>query len=191
MVLSRRERYVGMGVALVMGIFVLDRFFVSPLLAQKDDLDGKVATAQQKLDRAQRMRTTSRQMTPRWQSMLKGGLTRDASEAEGQIYRKIREWAEEARLTLSSVKTERTEREKDFVKITFRATGTGGMAQITAFLWQIQNANVPVRVADLTINTSKEGTDELTAHMGIATTYLAPVKTDKPAAAGAPGESLP
>ena len=77
-------------------------------------------------------------------------------------------------MTLSSLKPERTEKEKDFFKITFRATGGGSMAQVGRFLWRIETAQVPVRVTDVTITSRKPGTDDLAVQLGIATSYLAP-----------------
>jgi hypothetical protein len=184
MVLSKRERYVGMAMVAAVAIFGLDHFFVGPLLAQKKELDAKVTSAQQQLKRANRLFSTSRSMNRRWDEMVQGGLGKDASEAESQLHHKVRDWADEAGMTLSSVKTERTEREKDFVRITFRAAATGSMAQITRFLWQIQTADVPIRVVDLQLTTRKEGFDDLAVQIGIATSYLGPpTKTDKPASA--------
>ena len=52
------------------------------------------------------------------------------------------------------------------------------MSQVGRFLYRIQTATVPVRITDLTINSRKEGTDDLAVQLGIATIYLPP-DTDK------------
>ena len=97
----------------------------------------------------------------------------NASETESQLQNNVVSWAQDAGLTLPAVKSERTEKEKDFYKFTVRATGTGTMQQIGRFLYRMQTAQVPVRVSELTISTRKEGTDDLSVQMAISTIYLA------------------
>jgi hypothetical protein len=52
-------------------------------------------------------------------------------------------------------------------------------------------ATIPVRITDMTITSKKEGTDDLSLQLGIATIYLtgeAEKKDNKPAAASAARE---
>jgi hypothetical protein len=82
-------------------------------------------------------------------------------------------------------KPDRGEREKDFAKMTFRASATGTMSQIGNFLWRMNTSAVPVRVGEMTLTTHKEGTDDLTLQLSISTIYLAADTENAPA--GAPG----
>jgi len=173
-VLTKRERYTAILTGIVLGALVLYWVAIGPLLDQKTELDAKINDVQEQLDHAKRLFDTSRAASRKWEQLARGGLRRDESEAESQILNNIREWAQDARMALSSVKPERTEKEKEFVKTTFRATGAGGMGQVGRFLWRIQTAAVPVRVTDVTITTHKEGTDDLTVSIGVATIYQAP-----------------
>jgi hypothetical protein len=108
-----------------------------------------------------------------------------ASQAESQVLNSVREWAQDARLSLSSVKPERTEKEKDYYKITFRATASGTMQQVTRFLYSVQTGSVPARITDVSITSRKEGTDDLTLTLGIATIHPVP-ESEKPRQPGAP-----
>ena len=102
-------------------------------------------------------------------------LSRDESLAEGTILNDVRDWAQEAGMNLSSFKPERLpEKESDFYKISFRATGSGQMSQLARFLNRIQTATIPIRITDLSITSRKEGTDDLSISVGLATIYLAP-----------------
>jgi hypothetical protein len=184
-VLSKRERYTAIIAIATIGILVLDHFILQPLMDRKDELAVQIATAQQQLDRANQLLRTSRRLTPKWAEMLNnGGLRRGASETESQLQNNVVAWAQDAGLQLPAVKSDRTEKEKDFNKFTVRATGTGSMQQIGHFLYRIQTATVPVHVSELTISSRKEGTDDLSVQMAISTIYLAN-ETDKPAKPGA------
>ena len=173
MVLSKRERYIAIATVAAVGILALDRFALDPLVAAKTRLDTQVAKCQQNFDKARRLFANSRRKGHLWAEMQNNGLRRrDAAEAESQVLNSIREWAQDAGMSLSSVKPERTEKEKDFAKSTFRATGIGGMSQISRFIWHLETATIPLRVSDVQINSRKEGTDDLTVQLGISTIYL-------------------
>ena len=165
MAFSKRERFIGIATAAVVGVLALDRLAVTPLLAQR---------AQLELDRANRVFSTSRLASRKWKELSGTSLKTDASEAESQILNSVREWAQDAGIALSSIKPERAEKEKDWDKITFRATGTGSMNQVARFLWRLRTATMPVRITDLQIGSRKEGTDDLSLQLGISTIFLPP-----------------
>ena len=177
MVLSKRERYIGIITGLVLAVLVLDYFIVSPLLAQMDALNGKIAKARNEVGNATDLIDLSRRAQTRWAEMSRGAVRTDPSQAD-QIVNNVSDWARDAGMSLSSVKPERDEKEKDFGKKSYRATGAGRMSEIGRFLWHIQTAPVPVRITDLTITSRKEGSDDLSISLGIATIYQLP-ETDK------------
>lgn len=195
MVLTKRERYIAIAtVAVLLGVGLYYYVF-SPLLERKAEVDQKIDELQDQHDRAQRMFTRSRRMSREWAETAKASLTADVSEAESQTLRAISEWALDAGMVLSSVRPDRPEKERGFYRITFRATGTGGMRQVSRFIYRVQTAPIPARITDLQVSSRKEGTDDLTVQLGIATIYNNP-DADKekpgrpgaaPAAAPAPG----
>ena len=195
MVISKRERYVFIATVSVLALLALDQFFITPLMARRIELDGQMATLEKQWQRSERLMTDSKRAGRRWTEMSSGGaLKKDASETESQLLAKVLDWAKEAGMNVSSVKPDAPQKEKEFQRLTIRATGTGTMKQIVAFLARVQAASVPVRIIDLQITSKKEGTDDLSIQMGISTIYLAgePEKKDvKPASASAGREMNP
>src|SRR5690349_7845146 len=149
MVLSKREKYVGILVVVVLGILLLDRVMITPLLDRKAELNSRIEAAQGELDRANRIFSTSRLASRKWKELSGNSLKTDASEAESQILNSVREWAQDAGMALPNSTPERT-KEKDFGKIVVRATGTGGISQVGHFLWRVQTASIPVRITNIT-----------------------------------------
>jgi hypothetical protein len=185
-VISKRERYIVILTAVLVGSLLLYYLAVGPLLERKSLLDTKVADDTLRVRRNKKTMETRDQMTPGWQKMLAGPLKRDASVAESQMVGNVIEWGKTTGVNLSSLNPQRTtDKEKDFYKISLRAAGTGGIDQIGKFLFQIQNADIPVKVTDLQIGSRKEGVDDLSFQMGISTIYLSP-DADKPKPPGAP-----
>jgi hypothetical protein len=182
-VLSKRERHIGIVCAAVLALLLLDYGVVEPLMAQKDDLDQQIAKQSQELDKAHQLQTNSRRMTRIWTQLAGNQLQRNTSEAESQLLHNVDDWAHDAGLNLASSRASTTaEREKDFNKITVRAIGNGGMSQIGRFLWHVQVATSPVRVTELTLSSKKDGIDDLTMQVAISTIQQAAADQTKPAA---------
>ena len=200
MVMSKRERYIGIATIAVVGILALDRLVVTPLIDRKSDLDSKLSSARDDMDAATRLMSTSRRLARDWRDMTgstpgTGGpkLKVTESDAESQILNSIGEWAQSSGFNVQTTKRERTEKEKEFVKLTYRVTATATMRQVGEFLWRMQTATVPVRITDISMNSRKDGADDLQVQLGIATIYRPPPAADgnnnqntaRPAAASA------
>ncbi|MGE5609950.1 MAG: GspMb/PilO family protein [Bacillota bacterium] len=180
MILSKRERYTGIVTAVVVGLFVIDHYALQPLLDRRAQVRADIDKQGEELLRATGLFTNKPKLLNKWNSMVSAGLGASASAAESQVLQKVSTWAQEAGLNLSSVKPEAPVAEKQFRKIVFRATGTGSMSSVAGFLWRIQSAKIPIRIADLQITPRKEGMDDLSLQIGISTVYLAPEAEKQP-----------
>jgi len=178
MILSKRERTIVVVTGAVLAIFLADRFFLTPVLARKAQIDTEAEDCSSKEKKAKRLFDLKEALMPRWQEMTDSGLGTGAMAAESRLLHAFRDWAQEAQLNLSSVKHERTEMEKQFQKITWRATGTGSMAAVSRFLHSIQEATLPMRIADLQIGSRQEGGDSLSIQVGVSTLCM-PAKAEK------------
>lgn len=185
MILSKRERIAGIIAATVVGVLVLDRFLLTPLLDRQSELRSQLKLlTENELTPALTLLENNRRMTPRWKEMLAAGIKGDAPAAESQVLSDVQRWAQESGIALSSLKPDRPESDKHFQKITIRATGSASMRSIARFLDRIQTSTKPLRISDIQITSQREGTDELAIHIGVSTLFLAP-EVEKPAKAGA------
>lgn len=173
MVVSKRERCLATAVVLVVAVFVLDRFLLTPFmnLQAQDEADKQSALGE--MERATSLFALQGKLRPEWDQMLAGGLKRDAFEAESQVLRAVRNWSQEAGLALSSVKPERVALEGDFQEIIFQAAGTGPMKAVARFLWLVETTSLPLRIEDLQLGSRTEGRDDLSLQLRISTLYLA------------------
>lgn len=174
MILSQRERYIGIATVAVLGLLGLDRYVLTPLIDARQTVNAQVKEAIARHERADRLFQNARRLGPRWNDMVAGGLQSDVSEAESKALHALRDWAAESRLNLSSLKPERVDKLKRYHAINFRATGTGSMESISKLLYRIQTSKLPMRVTDLQITARREGTDDLSLQLGVSTIYLAP-----------------
>jgi hypothetical protein len=173
--MTKRERYIAIATVSVVGLLGLDYAIVSPLFQRRADAADQAVARGKEWARADKLiHVESKRAGRRWAELSAGALKRDASASESQVLNNLSEWANRAGVAQFSYKPERTEREKEFMRFTVRATGAGRMEQIGNFLYRIQTAPFPVRITDLTVTSRKEGTDELSIQLGISTIYMAP-----------------
>jgi hypothetical protein len=188
--MSQRERYIVIGTVAVVALLALDRLAFTPLLERYKALDQDIQDKQAEVDRNDQLFKRASQDNRKWKEMTAGALKRDASTTESQLIDSIGQWAQDARMSVS-YKPERTEKKREFVVVTYRATCNGSMSQLRTFLLHVQRATIPIRLVDLQVSSRPEGTDNLQISMGISTAYLAPEtdKGDRPGTARPAGAS--
>ena len=175
MILSNRERTVGVLTVAVLGILALDRVVLNPLMAKRNEIDAKTRTVREDLDRVYELSGRRREMGQTWREMVAGGLKTDASEAESQVLQALEGWGREARLNVTMLKQESTEKLKPYQVINFRVSGSGTMESVSRFIFKVQQSKMPLRISDMTVTSKKEGTsDELTVTLGVSTIFLPP-----------------
>lgn len=177
--ISTRERSIAWIAGIVIGALALDSLLVRPLMARQTDAQERIGNAAKQLAAADGTFQNKLRAQSRWNDMAGNTIQADPPTAESQLLNHARDWAREADLSLTSLKPERTELEQGFGKITVRAAATGNMQSLGRFLFAVQNAGIPVRVVDITVNSRREGTDELQVQLGLSTIYEVP---DAPAA---------
>jgi hypothetical protein len=164
----------------LLGFVALQHFIVGPMLDQRALLAAQIKITEGELKKHTDKIDLSARANRNW-ATLAPGVFKDASDAESRVLHSVRDWAAETGVNIASINPQRGEPEKDFVKLTFRATGTGQMGQIGRFLNKVQTATIPVRITDLSISArGREGVDDLSISVAIATIYFAP-KADKAA----------
>ena len=181
--MNQRERTVGLITLIVLGALGLYQFVVDPLLGRRSELSTQLASARSDVSDRKDLIDRGKRADSAWKSMVSGGLRKDQSDAESAVLHSVRDWAQEAGMNLSGLTPARPEKEKDFFKITVRASGNGRMSEIARFLHKIQTATIPVRITELQINNrGREGADDLGVQLAISTIYLAPEKSAGPVA---------
>ena len=173
MVLNKRERLIAIVTGTVLGLLIVHYVIVGPLWVRASQLKLRIAEANDQKERDAKLIETSKRAEKYWGEMSNRRLPRDGYDAD-QMLNNLSNWAQEAGLSLSSVKAERTEKERDFYKKMFRAQGSGTMSQVGRFLYRVQTSSGAARIADIQLSSRKEGTDDLTVSVGVATIYPVP-----------------
>jgi len=172
MVLSKRERYIVIGVAVVGVALVVNQFAVEPLLAAIRQAEGQKLRLTAELASANKTLDDRVKWEPKWREWVRTGIKDKPEDAEGQAYNAIRNWAGECGVGWGLLRSDRLADKTQLPQIAFQFTGTGTMDSITRFLLRIQNATIPLRITELQLTSRKEGVDDLTITLRMSTVYL-------------------
>jgi len=174
MVLNQRERYILIATAVVVGALVLDRFVLTPLLAQRATTQTQIEKLRRQVNESRSIIARRDQMAAKWQEMARAGLKSDPAEAESQILHLNRQWAEDSKLTLSRQKPDRLTEKSRLPVIAFEVSGAGRMEGVSRLLWRIQTSSAPIRITEVQIRSRTEGADDLTFQLRLSTVYSPP-----------------
>jgi hypothetical protein len=174
--LSKREKYIALGVGIAVSLWLLDSVLLSPYLSGRETLVTQRDAASQKLKDADVLFARRKRLQSIWAEMQKGGLKSDPSEADTQAQHAVLDWFDRSGVYLAALKSDpHVSQEGKFQVIKYHIQGEGRMRQIAQLLWAVETATIPVRVDDLSIKPrGREGTDELTVELGISTLSTMP-----------------
>lgn len=168
---STRESMLAWGVGIVVGLFALDHFVLTPYFKQRDELEVMRNKSIEDQATALEFRSKEVKSKKNWAQRRDQGLAKEAAEAERQLQGAINQWAHEARVQIQSIKPERIDSKKDLREIQFVTSATGDHEALNRFVYKIQHAKFPVRVAEFQA-TSRNDSPDLTLQMRISTLYL-------------------
>ena len=174
MQLSHRERIIFIIVAALAGVFVLDRIVVTPAWQWRQDLADRRETIVDEVHTAAMLIDQNPIFEEHWNTMTRHGLLATGSDAEGQAYHAVRDWAQASGLSLESINPERVISGSTLPTIVFRTTGTGPMRAVADFLKRLDASPFALRIEQLQIAARREGEDDLTLELRLSTIFSPP-----------------
>ncbi len=190
MVLSKREKYIAIGVGAAVGLLVLDSLIFAPYFTRRNKITVDRTALNEQTEAAAATLMRQSKLRPVWAEIQQHGLMVDPDVAASQAQKAILDWAHAANVELFSLRNERPAQEGQFQIINFGVTGTGTMNSISKFLWSLETAAIPIRVNDMQITPRREGTDDLSIRLTVSALCMTPTAADKVLAEKAAAKTL-
>lgn len=173
MVLSRRERLIVAVTLLVLMIFILDRYMVTPFMKAKENISLEKQGLMNEMQHAAKIFRHRSRIKGEWNEMIKGGLSSDPSSMESRVLHEIRQWSNDYGLIISSIKPDRNRNEEAILKeIIFNVSCRGSMDSVGKFLWQIENSKLPLRVTEFQLGARETDGRDMSLQIKLSTVYL-------------------
>jgi len=82
------------------------------------------------------------------------------------------EWADDAGLSLSSIKPDRVASDKGLQEMIFTVAGRGTLESVSRFLWRIETAALPAKVKDMQLGSGSESESAMSLQLHLSVLYL-------------------
>ncbi len=170
--LSKRERIIVFVTILAVGALVADKFVLGPIANGLGELKAERQKALAQVTKAKGLLQQKQLLEQKKASSFVS--LRSDMEAESQVAKALDKWAEDARLTLTSVKPDRmTGGEKGLKEILFVVAGKGSLDAVAWFLCQVETSELPIKVKHMLLGSTSEAGDNMSLELRISTLYLA------------------
>ncbi len=175
--LSQRERIIVLVTVLVVGALVADRFVRAPIANALGELRVERQKSLTQVAKAKNLFLEKQQFEKKPEFKV---LPNDA-EAESRVAKALDKWAEDARLTLTSVKPDRMAGgDKGLKEILFVIAGKGSLDSVAWFLYQVETSELPIKVKHMQLGSTSEAGDNMSMELRISTIYLAADEKSSP-----------
>jgi len=176
-VLSKREKYIGIGTIATVAFLVINSLIIGPYYERSAELARQLKKAKDTLAENQILFRVQKQREPEWSAMLNSGLRADDSTARSRTQTMLQNWARTASINLEAINSEAAPSQKGPFEavnfnLDFNTEGADAMRQIARFLWSIESATMPIRLNSIRIQSMREGTDQLNVKLVVSALYM-------------------
>ncbi|MGE4286145.1 MAG: hypothetical protein AB7F23_05990 [Phycisphaerae bacterium] len=159
-------------------LLIADRYIFSPAFAKRGEIKVQKEQARMQLEKAQNLLHSSKSVSERWQAYLDAGLAPEPQKLESTLLRFVDESSRSCDLMLSFVQPGDSDIEQGFGTLEYTISGAGSMRSVTRFIYEIETAELPVKVDSFQIGASDESGSNITVQINISALFLAPEKEE-------------
>lgn len=171
--MSKREKFLALAVALIVGGFALLNWVIDPALAAFAEVDAEAAQLEQELTQARALVESESTIRKQWAGYQKAGLKRSLEQADAQTGRALLVWAEDARLTkvrLSDGKA-KTDDEQPFGTLSYTMQAAGRLSQICNLFYAVLESPFPLKIEKCVIDVQNNDSEELQLSITVSTLF--------------------
>ena len=172
MVLSKREYIIMWGALAATVLLILNWIIIDPAIQKMDDISKQKAALTLKVNKMNDLLRQKKNMQKHWQNMLDTGLTQSPSAAESNIFHALEDWSNQCQVQLTAITPQRRPAEKGMQEVLFTVAGKGTLQTVSEFLWLIEQAQMPVKINNVTIGSTNSSGKNITLTLKLSVLCL-------------------
>jgi len=144
-----RETWLKIGVAALVGLYLLDHFILPSAMGSWKAQSTRLETLQTKVVRGRRILQNERSIRSRWTQMQTTDLNEDSSTAENDVYKALNRWSQNSRTSFTSLTfSPWRNHDEGYETYECRATVLGDQASLGRLIYELETDPLPARVED-------------------------------------------
>jgi len=150
---------VAIGVA---GLFLLDRFIVSPATEHWRVQSERIDALRTKVEHGRELKNRANSIRTKWAEMQRADLPEDASTAENDAFKAVARWSRESRITFTSLTPQWRTHDEGYDTLECRVAANGDQVSLSRFLYELEADPGPVALHECEITTRDARGQQLT-----------------------------
>lgn len=171
--MSSREKILALGIALIVGGWLLLTWVIDPAFAAFAEIDQEAEQLEKELSLAQSLVDNESKIRKHWAGYEKAGLARSMQQADAETGGALLAWADDAGLSkvkLSDGK-DKIDDEKPFGEIRYTVQATGKLDRVYQLLWSIRQSPFPMRIEKCVIDVQNNDDEKLQLSLTVSTLF--------------------
>lgn len=155
MTAESRKKWLIAAAACTVGLFVADRFLLTPLATLWHDRSERIGDMREQLAKNESLAERGPELEVRWNEMIAASLPASRAEAEGLVLGAVNDWASSAGLEMAGIKP-RWHSDDGPPTLECATSCTGTMGQLAQFLYALETGNIALRVEEISLSAEDE-----------------------------------
>lgn len=172
MALTARERKILVLAVAAILILVLNQYILSPVMEKRSETRQTRKDLADQVEQSLSALNRKKVLQQRWAQMKENGLDKDVQKAEAMVYRYIEDSSDRSGLEVGSIQPDRLSTEGKLGEIDFVLSGTGSMSSVTRFLWNLETAQIPLKIKSYQLGAKDESGRDMTIQVELSTVYI-------------------
>jgi len=175
--LKNRQRLLVVLAGLAVALLAGDRFLFRPLTSVWKKRSEEITKLRDACARGAQLLKREDAIQSWWEARRPYVLTNDASAAQAQLCGAIDRWAQESRVTITSVKPQYRRIDNDAAVMECRVDSAGDLGTLTRFLYNLESDPQAIRIQDLNLTARDDSGQQITLALQLSGLILNPRPT--------------
>jgi hypothetical protein len=169
---KNRQHLLIMAAIAVVALFLGERLVFTPVVNGWKARSARLEELKRKVGAGEVLLTRSESLRSRWSMMRTNALASGASEAERQLSGAFERWSQVSGVSVTSYRPQWKRAGDDFMTLECRADIGGSLAEVTRFLFEIENDPMGVKVDSASMVTRDTDGAQITLGLQVSALQL-------------------
>jgi hypothetical protein len=174
MKIDNRQQVLLLVAGIAIGLLVADSLILQPLTRSWKARAERIVELRKYIAQGQQVLERETITRSRWNHMRTNTLSANISLAEQQMLKAFDRWAQDSRITTTSIKPQWKRAQDDSMTLECRVDASGSLATISRFLYNLEKDPLAVRVEALELASRDDGGNQLTLGLQVSGLVLQP-----------------
>jgi hypothetical protein len=175
---QKRQQFLIVLTAVVVGLYAADMILVEPLLKWWAARSQTIAQLRIRVKDGEGLIQREPVIRGRWEAMNTNTLPANSAQAEQQVLRAFDGWAKDTGAEISDILPQWRDDSDDHTTLNCRVEAGGGLGTLGRFLYEIERSPIALKIDSVQLRSRDDAGRQLTLNLQVSGLVLA--KTQKP-----------